>query len=210
MAAVILAVLAGLTGILTIHFDARGQRGRFLVSKPLATALIIAAGFAAESTVSPGYKTFVLAGLGCSLAGDVFLMFPENWFRAGLASFLAAHLCYILAFKPPPGEPVSTAVLLPFVIYGLLVFLMLAPFLKGLKMPVFVYTAAITVMAWLAANRFIELGGPKTLMAFAGALLFLVSDSVLAYDRFARKFARARLIVLATYLPAQILIALSV
>lgn len=210
MAAVILSALAGLSAVLAILSDARGRRARFLVLKPLTMILIIAVGFTAEAPFFSGYKILVLAGLGCSLAGDVFLMFPEKWFRAGLASFLAAHICYILAFKPGPGEPVSTVVLLPFVIYGLLVFRTLAPSLGGLKLPVLVYIAAITVMAWLAANRFIELGGRKTLLAFSGALLFLISDSVLAYDRFARKFAPAQLIVLGTYFPAQILIALSI
>jgi uncharacterized membrane protein YhhN len=209
MAAVILAALAGLSALAAILSKAKGSRRSFLISKPLTTVLIIAAGFAA-TPFSAVYKTFILAGLGCSLAGDIFLMFPEKWFRAGLVSFLAAHIFYILAFRPGPGEPVSTAVLLPFVIYGLLVFLTLAPSVGALKLPILFYTGAITVMAWLAANRFIELGGRKSLLAFSGAILFLVSDSVLAYDRFGRKFAPAQVIVLATYFPAQILIALSI
>jgi uncharacterized membrane protein YhhN len=41
-------------------------------------------------------------------------------------------------------------------------------------------------------------------------VLFLISDSVLAYDRFGKKFGLARILVLATYFPAQLLIALSV
>jgi uncharacterized membrane protein YhhN len=210
MTAVVFSVLALLSGGLTVLFDTKRRRRPFLVSKPLTTALIISAALATEATGPSGYKTFILAGLVCSLAGDVFLMFSEKWFRAGLASFLAAHICYILAFKPGPGRPVSMAILLPFVIYGLLVFRTLAPTLGGLKFPVLVYTAAITVMAWLAADRFVSFGGAKTLLAFIGAVLFLVSDSVLAFDRFARRFKGAQIIVLGTYFPAQILIALSV
>jgi uncharacterized membrane protein YhhN len=137
-------------------------------------------------------------------------MLPEKWFRAGLASFLAAHICYIMAFKPGPGRPASMVILLPFMIYGLLVFRTLAPTLRGLKLPVLVYTAAITIMAWLAADRFVSFGGGKTLLAFIGAVFFLISDSVLAYDRFDRRFAGAQIIILGAYFPAQILIALSV
>jgi uncharacterized membrane protein YhhN len=153
---------------------------------------------------------FILAGLICSLSGDIALMFPQRGFRPGLVAFLAAQVLYILAFRPGPGRTVSVGLLLPFMIYGLLMFRMLAPGLGALKLPVFVYIAAITVMAWLAAGRFIELGGLKPLLAFAGAVLFLISDSVLAFDRFGKRIGPAQAIILGTYFPAQILIALSV
>ena len=50
----------------------------------------------------------------------------------------------------------------------------------------------------------------RPLLAFAGAVLFLISDSVLAYDRFARKIGPAQIIILGTYFPAQLLISLSI
>jgi uncharacterized membrane protein YhhN len=210
MAAAVLSVLAFFSGALTIFFDSKGRPKPFFVFKPLTTLLILSVALSTEGTGPPGYKTFILTGLACSLAGDIFLMLPEKWFRAGLASFLAAHIGYIMAFKPGPGRPASMVILLPFMIYGLLVFRTLAPTLRGLKLPVLVYTAAITIMAWLAADRFVSFGGGKTLLAFIGAVFFLISDSVLAYDRFARRFAGAQIIILGAYFPAQILIALSV
>ncbi|HVP91360.1 MAG TPA: lysoplasmalogenase [Terriglobales bacterium] len=207
---VCLAALALLSGGLAIACDRRGRRRPFLVFKPLTTALIILVALAARTPVTPAYKAFILAGLVCSLAGDVALMFPERWFTAGLAAFLAAQVFYILAFKPGAGRPVSVWLLLPFMLYGMLVFRVLAPRLGPLKLPVFVYVVAITVMAWLAAERFVYFGGTGPLLAFAGAVLFLVSDSVLAYDRFAGKIGLAQVIILGTYFPAQVLIALSV
>jgi uncharacterized membrane protein YhhN len=89
-------------------------------------------------------------------------------------------------------------------------FFILAPKLGPMKVPVFVYIAAITTMAGFAATRYVDRGGARPLLAFIGAVLFLVSDSVLAYDRFARKVPAARIIILGTYFPAQLLIALSV
>jgi len=89
-------------------------------------------------------------------------------------------------------------------------FFLLAPKLGPMKVPVFVYIAAITTMAGFAAARYVDVGGTKTLLAFAGGILFLISDSVLAYDRFAKKVPLARLFVLGTYFPAQLLIALSI
>jgi uncharacterized membrane protein YhhN len=210
MAVIILSALALLSAVLTILSDAKGSERLFHVFKPLTMVFIISVAFAARPPVPASYKTLILAGLVCSLAGDVALMFPDRWFEAGLVSFMAAHVFYILAFKPGPGRPFSTVILLPFIIFGLLMFRILAPSLGRLKFPVLVYIAAITVMAWLAAGRFIQMGGTRPLLAFAGAVFFLVSDSVLAYDRFARKIGPAQAIILGTYFPAQLLIALSI
>lgn len=210
MSAIILSACVLLSAGLTIWSDANGRRRLFHVSKPLTTLLVILVALIAGAPVPAAYKTLILAGLLCSLAGDIALMFPENWFTAGLASFLAAHVFYILAFRPGPGHPVSTGMLIPFIVFGLLMFRILAPSLGRLKFPVLVYIAAITVMAALAAGRFVERGGTRPLLAFAGAVLFLISDSVLAYDRFVKKFSPAQVIILGTYFPAQLLIALSV
>ena len=208
--AIALCACALVSAALATWSQAASRRGLHLVTKPLATALIIAVAAVAAAPVPAAYKTLVLAGLALSLLGDVALMFPEKWFTAGLVAFLAAQVSYILAFKPRPGHPVSPATFLPFVLFGLLMFFLLAPKLGPMKLPVFIYIAAITLMAGFAAARFIDRGGTKPLLAFIGAVLFLISDSVLAYDRFARKVPGARIIILGTYFPAQLLIALSV
>jgi uncharacterized membrane protein YhhN len=210
MPASILSACVLLSAILTIWSDAKADRRLFHVSKPLTMALVVTVAFIAPIPVPAAYKTLILAGLLCSLAGDIALMFPEKWFTAGLVSFLVAHVFYILAFKPGPGHPISAGMLAPFLIFGLLMFRILAPSLGRLKFPVLVYIAAITAMAALAAARFVDRGGTRPLLAFAGAVLFLVSDSVLAYNRFVKKFGPAQVIILGTYFPAQLLIALSI
>jgi uncharacterized membrane protein YhhN len=198
------------SAVLAIWADAKGRRRLFRVLKPLTMVLVITAALIAETPVPAAYKTLILAGLLFSLAGDIALMFPEKWFTAGLVSFLVAHVFYILAFKPGPGHPISAGMFIPFIIFGLLMFRILAPSLGPMKFPVLVYIAAITAMAGLAAGRFVARGGTRPLLAFAGAVLFLVSDSVLAYDRFAKKLGPAQAIILGTYFPAQLLIALSI
>jgi uncharacterized membrane protein YhhN len=206
----ILPALVLIAAVLAIWSQAKGRQRVHYVAKPLATALIIAVAALAATPVPAVYKTLVLAGLLCSLLGDIALMFPEKWFTAGLVAFLAAQVLYILAFKPAAGHPVSVGSFLPVILYGLLMFFILAPRLGPMKLPVLVYIGAITAMAGFAASRYVDMGGTRPLLAFLGAVLFLVSDSVLAYDRFAKKFALARILVLATYFPAQLLIALSV
>lgn len=207
---IVLAAGALLSAGLAIWSDAKGRRRLFRVAKPLTTSLIIAAAVFAAAPVPAAYKALVVAGLAASLLGDIALMFPEKWFTAGLVAFLTAHVLYILAFKPGPGHRASFGIFLPFMLYGLLMFFILAPGLGKLKFPVLVYVAAITIMAGFAAGRFVDRGGLRPLLAFAGAVLFLVSDSVLAYDRFAKKIRIAQIIILGTYFPAQLLIALSI
>ena len=212
MSAVTIVLAAGvlISACLTIWSDANRRQRLFRLAKPLTTALIIAVAVIAAASVPAAYKALVVAGLAFSLLGDIALMFPEKWFTAGLAAFLTAHVFYILAFKPLPGHRASVGIFLPFVLYGLLMFFILAPGLGKLKLPVLVYIAAITVMAGFAAGRFVDRGGTRPLLAFAGAVLFLISDSVLAYDRFGRKIGPAQIIILGTYFPAQLLIALSI
>jgi len=206
----ILPALVVVCAVLATWSQVKDRTRLHYVTKPLTTALIIAVAALAAAPVPPAYKTLVLAGLVFSLIGDAALMFPEKLFTAGLVAFLAAQVLYIFAFKTPAGQGISFLIFLPFILYGLLMFFLLAPGLGPMKLPVLVYIGAITAMAGFAATRYVHLGGTRPLLAFIGAILFLISDSVLAYDRFGKKFRLARVIVLGTYFPAQLLIALSV
>lgn len=209
MATIIVCILALLAAGLAIRTRTVGPRRLYHFAKPATMALIILVALL-RTGAAPYYKLFVLSGLLASAAGDIILMLPPAWFPAGLASFLLAHVFYILAFRPAAGWSASTATLIPFLVFGLLMFRTLAPKLGALRIPVFVYVAVITAMAWFAAGRFIDLGGWRPLAAFSGALLFLASDAFLAYARFVRDFDAAQPLILGTYFPAQLLIALSI
>ncbi len=211
MLPLVLAGLALLAGATAVVADARGQKTAVYVSRPAAiVCLMLAALLKNPAAAPPPYRLLILAGLAASLIGDVFMILPRKKFAAGLAAFLVAQLCYGYAFWKFPIHPVTNAILLPFLVFGLLVFRSVAPAAGPLKFPVLVYIAAITGMAWQAADRFVFLGGPSALAAFTGAILFLASDSALAWNRFVRPFDRAQLVILGTYIPAQALIALSV
>ena len=68
------------------------------IFKPLTTLLIAAMVWRTPSSL-PRYRAWLLAGLALSTAGDVFLMLPIDAFVAGLASFLLAHVAYLLALN---------------------------------------------------------------------------------------------------------------
>ena len=87
---------------------------------------------------------------------------------------------------------------------------MLAPFLGKLKVPVLFYIVVILVMAWLAFERWSHMDQTGALMAFVGAILFVVSDTILAIDRFRGAFRAAPALKLTTYFAAQWLLAGSV
>jgi uncharacterized membrane protein YhhN len=206
-----LCVAIACSAVWTIVATVRGRRRGVYVFKPLTTLLVLALAWHMPGTL-PLYKPLVMCGLVFSLFGDVFLMLPRDRFVAGLVSFLIAHLLYVRAFVDGGGEGFRFTpwILLLFAVYAAVLLRILLPHVtRTLKVPVIVYAAALLVMAWQAAERGAA-GLPGGSFAAAGGVLFVVSDSALALDRFRRRFPAAQPLVLATYFLAQALIALSI
>jgi uncharacterized membrane protein YhhN len=204
----ILTALIFLSAGFTIWGEETERRRLVYIFKPLTTTLIFALAVTFLRGCPSPYAAGILLGLIFSLAGDVFLMLPGDKFLPGLVSFLLAHLAYIFAFSQGGSFRLSVA-LLPFVLYGGLIFWFLYPGLGKLKAPVALYIGVILVMAWQAWAFFYAVGTPQAAHAFWGALLFVLSDSLLAVNRFRQKLPLAKLWILGTYFTAQWLIALS-
>ena len=160
----------------------------------------------------------VQAGLFFSLIGDVFLMLDhldEFNFLIGLSAFLIAHICYAMAFFQnavdmggPQGLFVSVLIAVLLIAYAFFFSYDLVPYLdEALAIPVVAYTVAITLMGIGAGFRWRRTFPRSFWMVFAGALLFIASDSLLAHSRFVRPFAMDGTLVLLTYIVAQFLIA---
>jgi uncharacterized membrane protein YhhN len=205
----LLSILVLVSAILTVRGEYRGPRRRVYLFKPLTVVLIILVALQANSAAPPSYRYLVVAGLLFSLAGDVFLMMPRDRFVRGLASFLVAHVFYIAAFWPEGTRAPSLWVGAVLVVYGALMLGLLWPRLGKLKVPVLIYVLVILLMAWQASNRWLGAGPGGSAFAAAGALLFVASDSLLAWNRFKGSFRAAQAYVLGTYFAAQWLIALS-
>ena len=203
-------LLALVTGILHIQVEYAGAQRRVYIFKPLTTSLIIVFALLIIPPVSGTYKALILAGLCFSLAGDVFLMLPDDRFVAGLFSFLIAHLLYIAAFVSLGGFQLDGFAFLIYIAYGTVMLSLLWPGLGSLRLPVLLYMAVILVMGWQALALWRTAPSVGALSVAIGAALFVLSDSVLAYDRFRRPFPAERAVVLSTYYVAQALIAVSV
>jgi uncharacterized membrane protein YhhN len=210
-------LLSGLvlgSALLYLRSYARGARRAVYLFNPQTIVLIIQVAAGAKNPVSDFYRYAIIAGLVFSLAGDIFLMLPGDRFVQGLVSFLLAHLCYIAAFTFEAGAASVTAerrllYAVPFLLYGGLMLRVLLPGTGRMLWPVIVYMVVIIWMAWQALNRWAGTGQEGSGHAFSGALLFVVSDSILALNRFRRPFPSAQTYVMSTYFMAQWLIALS-
>lgn len=207
-------MLIALFGVLEVRAELSGRRSAVYILKPLTVLLIIL--LASHRAPHPGafYSAAILAGLAASLVGDVFLMLPKDYFLAGLVSFLCAHLLYILAFTSSGGAsggvyPKSIVALVLLVLYGAALYSYLYRRLGALRIPVAIYVIVILVMVWLAISGWLHGVQPRSGFAAAGALAFMLSDSILAVDRFRQGPAHAKAIVMASYFTAQTLIALS-
>ncbi|NIO70744.1 MAG: hypothetical protein GTN71_17355 [Anaerolineae bacterium] len=115
-------------------------------------------------------------------------------------------LFYIAAFTSGTGFGLSWRAL-PCVLYGVAIFCILAPYLGEMKLPVVVYMVVILVMAWQAWERWRGTGQSAALLAFLGAVLFVVSDSALAVNRFREEYKSTQALILSTYFAAQWLMA---
>ena len=179
------------------------------IFKPLTTILIIAIAIIAGWPNKDDYFYLVFIGLLFCLAGDVFLMLPPDKFIAGLASFLVAHLLFISAFVTVYGK-INWFLLLFFVILAMALYKILLPFLGKMKIPVFLYVLAIMVMAWRASENWLAHFAMLSYGAAAiGSLFFMLSDTLLAFNKFKKKFKSADFLVLSTYFAAIYFIAIS-
>ncbi|XP_047567094.1 lysoplasmalogenase isoform X2 [Lutra lutra] len=145
-----------------------------------------------------GYRVLLQGALLCSAVGDACLIWPDA-FLSGVAAFTVAHLLYLWAFGLTPLRPgLLLSIALVSVPYdGLLLLHLPASMVPALA----AYSLVLASMLW----RGLASGGS----VLGGALLFTLSDMVLAWDTFIQPLPHARLVVMITYYAAQLLITLS-
>ena len=191
--------------------EVAGLRALHYAFKPLATLLVLAMALRLPTVEAPAYRRWIVAGLALSLLGDVFLMLPFDGFVFGLGSFLLAHLAYLVALRRRGGWFAIRWPLAAYAAIAALVLLRLWPGLPAeLRVPVIVYVVALAGMAAQAASVWRQCADAPARLAAVGGAAFVVSDALLALDRFAAPVPHAATWVLATYWSAQWCIARSV
>ncbi|MFF2481129.1 lysoplasmalogenase [Paenibacillus sp. NPDC058071] len=147
----------------------------------------------------------LLLGLFFCMLGDGLLV----WFVVGLSAFLIGHLFYLSAFL---GKWRFTkwrfASVVPIAAYSIVMASYLLPAVKdggngALLIPVLLYLIVIALMCWSAIMT-------GRLWAAVGSVLFVISDSVLAWNKFVSDVPHAGIWIMVTYYAAQLLIARSI
>jgi uncharacterized membrane protein YhhN len=199
-AAVFLATAGHFAGIPDLVF----------VFKPMASLFIATLAFTNWRAQRHPYSLWISIGLMCSLAGDVWLLWPARYFLMGLLSFLGAHIAYLTAFTRSIRFPARPLVWLLYVAIGLGLWFFLRPGLSvSLGAPVAVYIFLLFTMASQAMGRLLILHTIAARLAAIGAIFFIISDTLLALDRFRRPIPASAILVLGAYYLAQWLIASS-
>ena len=181
----------------------------FGLAAPFPVNVVIkAAGIVLLAVYALRQRHLVLAvGLALGAAGDVFLALDESVLPLGIAAFGLGHLVYIWLFaqwriKAGPRGGMSRIAALVIAVFGLVMLNWLQPHFGEMRVFASVYNGIILVMAVLAVL------GRSPMLAMIGALLFVVSDSVLAVRLFAGELDWAGPVVWITYYLGQAGIAL--
>lgn len=211
-----------LLGLLHLYAEYIRSEALIMATKPLLLALLALWFFLQMRPLRERFPRLLLAGLAFSWGGDVLLMLVSNgpkqshFFLLGLGGFLFAQLNYMAGFWNFPGAKRGHLARAPwrgwpFVLFLVAILGVLWPGLGGgLHIPVAVYACAITGMALAALNLRDFLLREHFLGLMAGVLLFLLSDSLIALDKFRPETIElpyVRLWIMATYLLGQYFIA---
>ncbi|MFN3488189.1 MAG: lysoplasmalogenase [Emticicia sp.] len=193
-------------GIINITSGILGLEWLNYVSKPLLMISLFFIYFLkAKQNLNTSDK-IMLVSLIFSCLGDTFLMFQDKnpqFFLLGLGSFLVAQLAYSGVFKPL--GTINYNKRYPFIIYGFVFIVFLLDRIpKGFMMPIVVYATAIMWMGTAAAER--QTNQKSYRFVLIGAILFIISDSLIAINKFAFSIPLSGLWVMATYISAQYLI----
>jgi uncharacterized membrane protein YhhN len=183
----------------------------FIVKPLLIPALSLLLFF--TRSVVPG-KNLLLTGLFFSWLGDVFLLFEYKhalFFIFGLVSFLTTHIFYIVYFLKIQSQKSSLLKKQPVLIalvlaYGITLVWQLYPHLGDLKLPVMVYAAIICSMLLCSLHIFLKVNKKAAAFYLLGAAAFVVSDSLLAINKFYQPFTYAGVFIMLTYCAAQFFI----
>ncbi|MBL0745062.1 lysoplasmalogenase [Chryseolinea lacunae] len=165
--------------------------------------------------VSAGHRnTLVLLAIFFSLAGDVLLMFDagnELFFIFGLLAFLTSHLFYIFVYRQHQWPAVEDKLkgiqkirlAFPIVLAGTGLMVVLYDALGPLKIPVMVYALVLVVMVLNALFRYGRTSPKSFRLVFGGAVFFMLSDSLLAINKFLTPLANSATWIMLTYIVAQ-------
>lgn len=175
--------------------------------KPLTTILIFFIALQSGSSTSANYAYLIYIGLIFCLFGDVFLIIP-NKFTLGLLSFLVAHLFFAVFFITL-SKSISYSLIIIFTILGTIIYSILYKYLGKMKIPVLIYVTIIFLMAWRGFEYYLTAKNTASILIAISVILFMFSDSNIAFNKFKKTYKSAEFLILTTYYLSIYLISIS-
>lgn len=178
--------------------------------KPLLCIWLLACFALQTRTLHSDLKKWFILALVFSWLGDVLLLFVRDhsmFFLLGLSAFLVAHIFYILFFHfVRVRERIKSRwwLVLPVAVYYGLLIALLNPYLGDMLLPVRIYGIVISFMLMLALHMTYIKNRQAGMLMLLGAVLFVLSDSILAINKFYQPFKSAGLFIMLTYGLAQL------
>ncbi len=167
------------------------------VCKPTAAIVFLMTALTLDPADEVARAVLVVALVFC-VAGDVFLMLPRDAFLPGLGSFAVAQILFTISFAL--REPTLTGAIVGVVAVVVGATVLARRFIGALRRSgsgsmvpaILVYVTVISAMVVSAVAG----GSP---VAIAGAVLFMISDSLIAEERFVSSRRWQRLVIIVTY-----------
>ncbi len=180
------------------------------ITKPLILIVLMVFFWKHSIHLSLKTKTTMVFALMFSLLGDILLMFvavSANYFIGGLVAFLLAHIMYVFTFlKQRSSRKIKPAFLIVVLVYAIGLLYVLYDGLGDMLIPVIVYMTAILIMVISASLRKVAVLNNSYNLVFMGALFFMISDSLLAVNKFYQAIPLSSILIMTTYALAQYLI----
>lgn len=165
--------------------------------------MLLLIGVAWQSLKNKSVETkFFIAGLVFSACGDFILDYDrDSWFIFGLGAFFIAHLCYLTSLKPyvkKLSQVKFYIALVCYLLYGAVMLTILADGLGELFVPVVGYMSILLLMA--LATVFSE---KSNVWLIVGGISFVLSDSLLGFDKFYMPIENVHFAIMISYYFAQ-------
>jgi uncharacterized membrane protein YhhN len=159
-------------------------------------------------------KNLIIAALSFSLLGDVVLLLEKQYtwvFAVGLASFLIAHVFYVVYFWEMRKFNLKSAApnflsIFAVAAYSITFYFFLFSNVGNLKIPILIYTIVISLMLMISLSAFELKSQTFGKICVAGTILFTFSDSILAINRFVFSIYFGSALVMLVYATGQLLI----
>lgn len=156
-------------------------------------------------------KKTLLVALIFSWLGDVLLLFVSInslFFNLGLIAFLLAHWTYIYLFLKIKDNKTSIfnryLILILIYLFGFIYLLWNS--LREMKIPVMIYALVISAMLFIVIQLHLSAKQKGTKIMVWGAIFFVLSDSILAVNKFHSPIYLSSFWIMSTYLTAQFLL----